>query len=181
MGRLPIRKLRMKKRRMRDTTCLATMIGVVLAAAGCSHTDKTIKWSDDATPPSGFSFSNGMPPSSQGPSPAWYAQRYNRARGIGEAVKQNRRSLWDNSTGTFVYDVGGVLYAQYHPWEHYLRIRTDNKDESNTVCQWSEDGKLTITSDNGPVPASAEQTCKQLLDHLAYEVAPSGILSHNAP
>ena len=167
----------MKKTRIRDICYLAIMILASLSAAGCSGTDKNLKWSNADTPPSGYVFSNGFPPSSEGPSPAWYAKRFGRVRGLGEAIKQYPRSLWDRDKGTWVYYIGGVLSAQYHPWEHYLQIRTDIKDENNTVCHWAEDGKLTITSDKGPAPAGGEETCKHLLDVLENHVAPHGIMA----
>lgn len=121
-----------------------------------------------------------MPPSSEGPSPAWYAKRFNRTRGIGEAVKQHRLSLWDRDSETFVYYIGDMLYAQYHPWEPYLQIRTDNKEENDTICRWAEDGTLTTTTENGPASADAEKPCKQILDDLEKHVAPSGILSSSS-
>ena len=78
----------MKKRRMRDTTRLAIMIGAALAVAGCSHDlggnakpGEVVGWSNADTPPSGLVFSNGFPPSSNGPSPAWDATSLTRSTG----------------------------------------------------------------------------------------------------
>jgi hypothetical protein len=168
----------MKEKRIRDTTRLAVTISAVLTLAACSHAGSTMGWSNADTPPAGMSFSNGMPPSSEGPSPAWYAKRFGLARGLGEAVKDNRRSLWDRDSGTFVYYMGGILAAHYHPWEHYLEITTDKKGENNTVCHWAADGILTVTTtDKSPAPVGAEDTCKQLLSTLQKHVAPAGLLS----
>jgi len=175
----------MKNRRLRDATRLAIMIGAALAVTGCSHDlggnakpGEVVGWSDADTPPSGLVFSNGFPPSSEGPSPAWYAKRFSRARGIGEAIKQNRRSLWDRDSGTFVFYMGGVLSAHYHPWEHYLEIQTENKGENNTICHWTQNGTLTTTTtDKSPAPAGADELCQQLLDKVARHVAPSSTLS----
>ena len=167
----------MAKSRMRRTYYLSPLLAFTFAAiSGCAHTGAPMDQSTQAFSSSGYT--HGMPPSSQGPSPTWYAQRINRPRGIGEAVKQNHLSMWDRDTGTFVYYIGGELYAQYHPWEHYLQIRTDNKDETNTVCRWAENGTLTVSRDQVPAPAGEEETCKQLLDQLEKHVAPSGILSN---
>jgi hypothetical protein len=158
------------------------------ALGGCSHFSSTashagayddvVGWSNGDEPPSGLVFSNGMPPSADGPSPEWYAQRFSRARGIGEAVKQNHRSQWDRDTGTFVYYMGGVLAAHYLPWAHTLRIVTQKKDENNTICEWTQRGTLTVgTADNSPAPADGEETCRRLLDELAKHVAPNSVLS----
>lgn len=169
----------MAKSRMHRKNNLTPLLVIAFAAiSGCAHSGAPMGQSTPAFSSGGYT--HGMPPSSQGPSPTWYAQRINRPRGIGEAVKQSHLSLWDRDTGTFVYYIGGELYAQYHPWEHYLQIRTDNKDETNTVCRWAENGTLTISRDSGdkvPAPAGEEGTCKQLLDQLEKHVAPSGILS----
>jgi hypothetical protein len=153
------------------------MLSAVLSLAACSHVGKSVEWSDADTAPSGMRFSNGMPPSSEGPSPAWYAKRFGAVRGVGEAIIQNRYSLWDSDHGTFVYYIGGVLSAQYHPWKHYLQIRTDSNKENHTYCLWSEDGTLTITADNGPASGGAKTTCNQLLDALEKHISPTGVLS----
>ena len=174
----------MKIRRMRDIIFPMLSIGALLAISGCSHfrsnaaPGEVVGWSNSDTPPSGLVFSNGFPPSSEGPSPEWYAKRFSRARGIGEAIKQHRRSLWDRDSGTWVYYMGSVLAAHYHPWDHYLEIVTQKKGENNTVCHWTQNGTLTIsTTDKSPPPAGSEDTCKQLLDELARHVAPRTTLS----
>jgi len=125
-------------------------------------------------------FSNGMAPSSEGPPPSWYAQRFNRPRGLGEAIKQERRALWDSDPSTFALNVGGLFFAQYQPWEHYLEIRSDKKDAVNVSCHWDPNGSLTIlTADGNPAPAAdTTETCNQLLDELEQYVAPGGILAH---
>jgi hypothetical protein len=174
----------MKNNRIRDTTRLTALIAVALTIAGCSQglggsakPGEVVGWSDAQNPPPGLIFSNGMPPSSDGPSPKWYAKRFSRARGIGEAIKQNRRSLWDRDSGTFVYYMGSVLSAHYHPWEHYLEIRGENKGENNIVCHWTQEGALAIsTIDKSPAPAGAGTACQQLMDRLARHVDPSGTL-----
>lgn len=170
---------------MRRTCCglqLAALITAVTAVAGCSHTDTAMRWSDADTPPAGFVFSNGMPPSSDGPPPSWYAQRFNRPRGLGEAIRQNRRALWERDPGTFAYFVGGRFFAQYQPWEHYLQIRTDRKGEANVSCHWDAGGALTISQvGGGAAPGGSETTCNELLDELEKRVAPAGILAHNSP
>lgn len=158
------------------------------ALAGCSYFSPShsqagayhdvVGWSNGEEPPPGLVFSNGMPPSAEGPSPEWYAQRFSRARGIGEAIKQNRRSLWDRDTGTFVYYMGGILAAHYQPWAHTLQIVTQHKDENNTVCGWTQDGTLTVgMADDSAAPVGSEDTCRQLLDELAKHVAPNSTLA----
>ena len=167
---------------------LLVLIGMA-ALCGCSHFsaasragayDHVVGWSAADQPPAGLVFSNGMPPSSPGPSPEWYAQRFSRARGIGEAIKWNPRSLWDRDTGTFVYYMGGVLAAYYHPWAHTLRIVTQNKDADNTICEWTQHGTLTVRlANNSPAPVGSEDTCRRLLDEVAMHVAPNSVLSRN--
>lgn len=166
----------------------ALAVPLLLLCGGCSHFasgqsqagayDGVVGWSNKDQPASGLVFSNGMPPSAEGPSPEWYAQRFSRSRGIGEAIKQNPRSLWDRDRGTFVYYMGGTLAAYYHPWDHYLEIRTEKKDGNNTVCHWAQDGTLTVgAADRNPAPAGSEEACRQLLDELAKHVAPRSTLS----
>lgn len=174
-------KARMGNMMKKSWTCgmfpLTLLLGML---AGCSSTpvgDNVVGWSNADTPPSGLVFGNGMPPSSQGPRPEWYAQRFNRPRGIGEALKQNRRALWDRDDGSFAYYIGGELFAQFHPWEHYLRIRTDHIEEANLTCLWTEDGSLSLNLDSGSAPAEASDTCNHLLDTLARHVAPGVDLS----
>ena len=163
----------------RITFLLALITAAFAVISGCAHTDKPAEQSEPASASNGFT--HGMPPSSEGPSATWYERRYNRPRGIGEAIKEDRRSLWDRDSGTFVYYVGGELYAQYHPWEHYLQIRADNKGASNLSCHWAADAALTMNADGMPIPADAEETCKQLLDKLEKFVTPSSVLSHKGP
>ena len=159
---------------------LAALITTAAIVAGCSNTNAAMGWSDAATPPSGMVFSNGMAPSSDGPPPSWYAQRFNLPRGLGEAIKQDRRALWERDASTFALDVGGMFFAQYQPWEHYLEIRTDNKGEVNVSCHWDAKGTLTLLSADGdPAPAAdSTATCKHLLDELEKFVAPGGLVAH---
>jgi hypothetical protein len=172
----------MTMRRIRDTLHLAAMLAATTMVAGCSHTTAAMRWSDANTPPAGFKFSNGMPPSSDGPPPSWYAQRFNRPRGLGEAIRQNRRALWERGPGTFAYYVGGRFFAQYQPWEHYLQIRSDDKGAGNVSCHWDANGALSVGEEGGgAAPAGAQARCKQLLDELEKYVAPAGIVAHNGP
>jgi hypothetical protein len=159
---------------------LVVIVSAVLTLTGCSHVGNTVRWSDANTAPSGMRFSNGMPPSSNGPSPAWYAKRFGAVRGVGEAIVQNRDSLWDRDHGTFAYYIGGVLSAQYHPWEHYLQIRTDTNEENHISCRWTGDGALTVTADNKSTAGNAEATCKQLLNTLEKHIDPAGLLSNGS-
>jgi len=179
----------MRRQRIRALGFPLLVLIAVAALGGCSAFstasragayDHVVGWSSADEPPAGLVFSNGMPPSSEGPSPEWYAQRFSRARGIGEAIKWNPRSLWDRDTGTFVYYMGGVLAAYYHPWAHTLRIVTQHKGENNTVCEWTQQGTLTVQrANNGPALAASEDTCRQLLDEVAIHVAPTSVLSKN--
>jgi len=166
-------------RRIRGAVRLAAMMAAVSMAAACSHTDTAMGWSDAKTPPSGDVFSNGMPPSSNGPPPSWYAQRFNLPRGLGEAIRQYREAVWERGSGTFAYYVGGKFFAQYQPWEHYLQIRTDNEGAVNVSCHWDANGALTMTAvGGGAAPAGSDATCKHLLDELQKYVAPGGLLAH---
>ncbi len=167
-------------RGIRGAVFFAAITTITGFIAGCSHTDGALRWSDADTPPSGYRFLNGFPPSSEGPPPAWYAKRFNLPRGLGEAIKRNHRALWERGPGTFAYYVGGRFFAQYQPWEHYLEIRTEHKDATNINCHWDPNGALTIAKVGGGVaPAGSEKTCSQLLDALQNHVAPQGLLAHN--
>lgn len=155
----------------------AVMLSAMTALAGCSNTG--MKWSDAHSPPPGYTFSNGMAPSSEGPPPSWYAQRFNRPRGLGEAITQDRHAVWERDKGTFALYVGGMFFAQFQPWEHYLQIRTDGKDSDNIICHWDPKGVLTMSEEaGGTVPAGSETTCKHLLDELENYVAPGGLVAH---
>jgi hypothetical protein len=163
---------------IRGTLHLAVMIGAMAMVTGCSST--ATHWSDAKRPPSGYMFSNGMAPSSEGPPPIWYVRRFNLPRGLGEAIKQYRESVWERGPGTFAYFVGGKFYAQYQPWQHYLQIRTDNEGQVNVSCHWDANGVLTISEvGGGKAPAGAEATCKQLLSELESYVAPEWMVAHN--
>lgn len=169
----------MTKTGIRGSLHLAVIIGAMTMVTGCSHTDTAMGWSDAKTPPSGDVFSNGMPPSSDGPPPSWYAQRFNLPRGLGEAIRQYREAVWERGSGTFAYYVGGKFFAQYQPWEHYLQIRTDNKGAVNVSCRWDANGALTMTAvGGGAAPAGSDATCKHLLDEVQKYVAPEGLLAH---
>jgi hypothetical protein len=173
-------ELSMTKSRIRGMLQIAAMLTAVTLVAGCGQA--AMGWSDADTPPSGYTFSNGMAPSSEGPPPSWYAQRFNRPRGLGEAIRQSSRARWERDPGTFSYYVGGRFLAQYEPWEHYLEIRTDNNGVGNVSCHWDANGALTIKeADGGAAPAGAPAICKQLLDELEKHVAPAGIMAHNQP
>lgn len=111
---------------------------------------------------------HGMPYTSAVPDPAWYAERFNRARGVGEAMSRDHVTQWDKESMAYTYYVGGVLYAHYQPYEHRLSIRTDGLGDPETTCEWDAEGALATT------PAGGEETCRQLLDELDRHVAVTG-------
>ncbi|MEK7322691.1 MAG: hypothetical protein AABZ84_06395 [Pseudomonadota bacterium] len=155
---------------MNRSLIFATRLLAVTLLAGMAACSRFTPQSDrpmaEATP-SGFT--HGMPPSNQGPAPAWFAQRYNRARGVGEAMRRDHVTQWNKETGSYVYYVGGVLYAEYQPLRHALQIRSDLRgDTADTLCRWTEDGKLAIE------PAGGEEICGQLLDELDKRIARTG-------
>ncbi len=146
-------------------------IGLLTAAfaagiTGCTHASKSANSDRAEAIKSGFT--HGMPASNPGPAPAWFAQRFNRARGIGEAMRRNQFSLWDKETSSYTYYVGGVLYAEYQPLQHLLQIRVDPRDGTSADCRWNEAGNLSVT------PAGAEDTCQQLLNELDQHIARTG-------
>ncbi len=153
----------------RSTIFTTSLLAVMLAngIGGCARVSKPSDRPMAEATPSGFT--HGMPPSNQGPAPAWFAQRYNRARGVGEAMRRGHVTQWNKETGSYVYYVGGVLYAEYQPLQHALQIRSDLRgDTADTLCRWTEDGKLVIEA------AGNEETCQQLLDELDKRVARTG-------
>ena len=157
---------------------IAVMISAMAMVTGCSST--ATHWSDAKQPPSGYVFSNGMAPSSKGPPPIWYARRFNLPRGLGEAIRQYRESVWERGPGTFAYFVGGKFYAQYQPWQHYLQIRSDIEGQVNVSCHWDAKGTLTMLAADGDPAPTADTTaiCKHLLDELEKFVAPGGLVAH---
>jgi hypothetical protein len=112
---------------------------------------------------------HGMAPSSTGPKPDWYVQEYGLPRGVGEALRRDRLSLWDQKTGTYTYTVRGQIYAQFHPWEHFLKIRPDNGKTFANECQWSAEGVLNNTRAEEIKPNVAER-CGALINQLAQEL-----------
>ena len=171
----------MTTKRARHTLNAAATISMIILLTACSHPGAE-KWTDAKTPPPGYVFSNGMAPSSNGPPPSWYARHFNRERGLGEAIKQNRRALWERKSGTFAYYRGGRFFAQYHPWKHYLQIRTDEKGDHNISCHWDSNAVLTMSEvGGGKPPAGSQATCKKLLDELEKDVAPAGFVAKNSP
>ncbi len=115
---------------------------------------------------------HGMAPSSTGPTPEWYAQKFGLARGVGEALRRDKLALWNQEQGTYTYTIRGQLYAQFHPWEHYLKIRPDNDNSQNNVvkeCQWSAKGLLnnTLPEEINPEVAAF---CNALIEQLALEL-----------
>ncbi len=153
----------------RSPIFIASLLAAALAAgvAGCSRlAPQPDRPMAEAIQPG---FTHGMPASNQGPAPAWFAQRYNRARGVGEAMRRGHVTQWNKESGSYMYYVGGVLYAEYQSLQHALLIRSDLGGETaETVCRWTADGKLTIE------PAGAEETCQQMLDELDRRVARTG-------
>src|SRR3569833_314669 len=111
---------------------------------------------------------HGMPSISAVPAPAWYAERFTRARGVGEAMSRDHVTQWDKESMAYSYYVGGVLYAHYQPYEHRLSIRTDNLGAPASVCEWDAAGALATP------PARGEETCRQLLGALDRHVAVTG-------
>lgn len=112
---------------------------------------------------------HGMAPSSTGPQPDWFVQEFGLPRGVGEALRRDRLALWDNEAGTFTYTIRGEVYAEFHPWEHFLKIKpeTDNNTFSKE-CQWSAEGLLNNTHPNEIRPEVAEH-CNKLIHELAQE------------
>ena len=112
---------------------------------------------------------HGMAPSTTGPKPDWFVQEYGLPRGVGEALRRDRLALWDNETGTFTYTIRGEVYAQFHPWEHFLKIKPDTAQNTFAKeCQWSAEGLLNNTHPNEIKPEVAEQ-CSMLIKQLAQE------------
>lgn len=110
---------------------------------------------------------HGMPSVSASPSPQWYAERFGRARGIGEAIRRNHVTVWDKDTNGYGYYVGGTLYARYVPFEHRLQIHSVGQDPE-IHCLWNAASQLAAT------PADGEAACNQLLDELDAHVARTG-------
>lgn len=168
------------------TRSLSSLAAVLVALTGCASAHKTppaaqatqpTAPSAAATPPSPLpkraesmppGRTHGMPYTSAVPDPAWYAQRFNRARGVGEAMRRDHVTQWDKDAMAYTYYVGGVLYAHYQPYQHNLSIRTDNGGEAETTCEWDANGTLTMT------PAGNQDICKQLLGELDQHIARTG-------
>lgn len=116
-----------------------------------------------------MSVKHGMAPSSTGPTPEWYAQEYGLPRGVGEALRRDNLALWDNETGTYTYTIRGEIYAQFHPWEHFLKVKPDNLDKRfSQECQWSRGGLLNNTLPDEVNPDVAAR-CNKLIHQLAQE------------
>ena len=112
---------------------------------------------------------HGMAPSSTGPKPDWFVQEYGLPRGVGEALRRDNLALWDHENGTFTYTIRGEVYAQFHPWEHFLTIRPETEERTFVrECQWSKEGLLNNTHPNDIRPEIAEQ-CSKLINQLAQE------------
>lgn len=139
---------------------------LLVSLSGCARTSKPADSGMAQAIKPGFT--HGMPASNPGPAPAWFAQRFNRARGVGEAMRRDSFSLWDHETNSYAYYVGGVLYAEYQPLQHVLQIRGDPRDDTTAHCRWGEDGALSAE------PAGAEESCRQLLDELERRIARTG-------
>lgn len=151
----------------------------ILGLAGCAAPDKasiTQTASAAASPtaptqraePMPAGRTHGLPSVSATPAPAWYAERYSRARGVGEALRRNHVSIWDHAHNAYGYYVGGEFYARYQPWEHSLEIRSDAADAAEPHCRWDAAGTLSAS------PAGAEDTCLTLLDELDRRLANTG-------
>ncbi len=137
------------------------VITTLLLLTGCSALQQSLF----SSPEKDGKVSHGMAPSSTGPSPEWYAEYYNPARGVGEALSKSHQAMWDNNARGYTYYIGGEIFARYHPWQHGLTIRTDNENGRNLRCHWSGEGKLKA---NGPRPKglNSKEACTQLLNTL---------------
>jgi len=85
---------------------------------------------------------------------------------LGERIRFSRLALRTNDTGTYNLYVGGRFYARYHPWEHTLAIRSDERDAPAGECRYAPGGELSIT---GAEPGEAgldAQACSRLLGEL---------------
>jgi len=113
---------------------------------------------------------HGMAPSSTGPTPDWYVQEYGLPRGVGEALRRDRLALWDQENGTYTYTVRGKIHAQFHPWEHFLKIKPDNSLKNVArECQWSATGLLNNTLPDEVNPKVSTH-CNALINQLALEL-----------
>lgn len=130
---------------------------VAVSALGCAATENQVQ--------------HGMVPSSTGPKPDWFVKEYGLPRGVGEALRRDNLSLWDQNSGTYTYTVRGQIYAQFHPWEHFLKIKPDAAQSSAQAqeCKWSANGMLNNTKADELNPKVAEQ-CNKLIQQLAQEL-----------
>src|SRR3569623_2052847 len=164
------------------TRYLAPLAGVRVVLSGCASSHKLPPASQGFQPtpttpptppptraePMPPGRTHGMPSISAVPDPAWYAERFNRARGVGEAMSRDHVTQWDKESMAYSYYVGGVLYAHYQPYEHRLSIRTDNLGDPEPVSEWDADGALATPT------AGREEPCRQLLGALDRHVAVTG-------
>ena len=162
------------------TRDIASFAAVLVVLTGCASSNKLPPAAQGATntpvAPASSAWAESMPPgrthgmpyTSAAPDPAWYAQRFSPARGVGESLRRNHLTQWDEDALGYTYYVGGLLYAHYQPYEHLLSIRTDHGD-TDTTCAWDAKGVLTVT------PNGDEQACRQLFNELDQHLARTGL------
>jgi len=138
------------------TVILTTLTAALLSS--CASTDDHVK--------------HGMAPSSTGPKPDWYVKEFGLPRGVGEALRRDNLSLWDQASETYTYTIRGEIYAQFHPWEHFLKIKLDTANQTKAFadeCKWSANGTLNNLKPEELNPKVSEQ-CDKLINQLAQEL-----------
>lgn len=88
---------------------------------------------------------------------------------LGEKIRHHPLALRTHATGTYDLYVGGLFYAQYHPWQHELMLRPEATDAPAGVCRFSPGGELQVEtpaaggSDGERTPAAlSPEACRQL-------------------
>lgn len=162
------------------TRPIAPFAAVLVVLTGCASSNKLPPAAQGASTtsaaPASFAWAESMPPgrthgmpyTSAAPEPAWYAQRFSPARGVGETLRRNHIAQWDKDALAYTYYIGGLLYAHYQPYEQVLSIRTDHGGDAETTCAWDVKGVLTVT------PSGGEEVCGQLFDELDRHLARTG-------
>ena len=161
------------------TRDIASFAAVLVVLTGCASSNKLPPAAQGATntpvAPASSAWAESMPPgrthgmpyASAAPDPAWYAQRFSPARGLGETLSRNHITQWDKDALAYTYYIGGLLYAHYQPYDQVLSIRTYHGD-AETTCAWDAKGVLTVT------PSGGEEVCAQLFDKLDRHLARTG-------
>lgn len=84
---------------------------------------------------------------------------------LAREISNHPRALWQSSSSSYEFFIGGLLNAEYSPDSKTLTLTSDRAEQQNLTCRYRFDNSLEV---DGPADIDdPERTCGELTRQLA--------------